>query len=662
MTLPLLVAGPILRRAEPKAVCIWLATSARLDVRAEVFLEDDSIGSSDPARGGSETTIGLGDRLFVNLLEVRPPEGRLFPRDRLLLYDVTVGSENLAGLGLKLAYDTLRLPSFFLPSTLSTLIYGSCRRPHSPAIREGAVAEDCLAAADELIQKAVLDLGQRPAVLFLTGDQIYADNVAAPLLPVLSAMGDKLTGWQETIPNLGKPIKIPLFGRAKALKEAESGLTSDDSESHLLTFGEFAAMYLVVWGGLERTLPQWEDIKRIVSASNQERRASTHQIYNEQRAEVEKFIKTLPKVRRVLANIATYMIFDDHEVSDDWNLNGSWYEAVSKSPSGRRVVANALAAYWAFQAWGNYPAAFSRPLIDAIEAHLNAKVAEGITAKHFEEHLWNWHSWGYSVPTNPPAIVLDTRTQRQYDSKRGPARLMNRDALDWLRATWEELQESREYAEIEELALIIVCPTPVYGFEPVELLQKLAVAFGKNPFKVDFESWIANRQGFGSFMRTLNTELRPRWCLFLSGDVHYAFTTRAEFESDGQTLKIWQMTSSPLKNQAQESDFLAWLSSLTARTERRFGWLDNEKIPLYYRLFHPLIDLSVRWNLWRWDSSKHPIWRDTVSGIPPENGQYLLVGDNNLGLVYFLNGEPLAHKLQLSVTEPSKVKKFWLTS
>lgn len=51
MTLPLLVAGPILRRAEPKAVCIWLATSARLDVRAEVFLEDDSIGSSEIRRG-----------------------------------------------------------------------------------------------------------------------------------------------------------------------------------------------------------------------------------------------------------------------------------------------------------------------------------------------------------------------------------------------------------------------------------------------------------------------------------------------------------------------------------------------------------------------------------------------------------------------------------
>jgi phosphodiesterase/alkaline phosphatase D-like protein len=57
----------------------------------------------------------------------------------------------------------------------------------------------------------------------------------------------------------------------------------------------------------------------------------------------------------VLANVPTYMIFDDHDVTDDWNLTARWRHRVHASPAGRRIVANALAAYWAFQGWGNDP-------------------------------------------------------------------------------------------------------------------------------------------------------------------------------------------------------------------------------------------------------------------------------------------------------------------
>jgi hypothetical protein len=49
------------------------------------------------------------------------------------------------------------------------------------------------------------------------------------------------------------------------------------------------------------------------------------------------------------------MIFDDHDVTDDWNLTARWRHRVHASPAGRRIVANALAAYWAFQGWGNDP-------------------------------------------------------------------------------------------------------------------------------------------------------------------------------------------------------------------------------------------------------------------------------------------------------------------
>ena len=62
-------------------------------------------------------------------------------------------------------------------------------------------------------------------------------------------------------------------------------------------------------------------------------------------------LKTLPKVRRALANIPTYMIFDDHDVTDDWNMTLKFCNAVYNSDLGRRVVQNALVAY-ALCLWG----------------------------------------------------------------------------------------------------------------------------------------------------------------------------------------------------------------------------------------------------------------------------------------------------------------------
>ena len=53
------------------------------------------------------------------------------------------------------------------------------------------------------------------------------------------------------------------------------------------------------------------------------------------------------------------MIFDDHEVTDDWYLSQSWRSRVLTAPFGRAVVRNGYAAYAVCQAWGNDPSAFT---------------------------------------------------------------------------------------------------------------------------------------------------------------------------------------------------------------------------------------------------------------------------------------------------------------
>src|SRR4030095_772406 len=79
-----------------------------------------------------------------------------------------------------------------------------------------------------------------------------------------------------------------------------------------------------------------------------------------ERAGLTLFHDGLAKVRRVLANIPTYMMFDDHDFTDDWNLNPLWYDRVYATDLGVTAARNALASYAVFQDWGNDPIRYEK--------------------------------------------------------------------------------------------------------------------------------------------------------------------------------------------------------------------------------------------------------------------------------------------------------------
>ena len=66
---------------------------------------------------------------------------------------------------------------------------------------------------------------------------------------------------------------------------------------------------------------------------------------------------TTENARKTLAHIPSFMIFDDHEVTDDWNFNRKWVEIVHDEGDIYRMwpstITDALAAYWMYQGWGN---------------------------------------------------------------------------------------------------------------------------------------------------------------------------------------------------------------------------------------------------------------------------------------------------------------------
>src|SRR5260370_25349920 len=60
-----------------------------------------------------------------------------------------------------------------------------------------------------------------------------------------------------------------------------------------------------------------------------------------------------PAVRWLLSVVPTIMIFDDHDVHDDWNTSAAWRREFRVKPGWQQRIAGAYMSYWAYQHLGN---------------------------------------------------------------------------------------------------------------------------------------------------------------------------------------------------------------------------------------------------------------------------------------------------------------------
>lgn len=683
-----ILAGPILRRTTKNRICVWLALDCKHNLSLEILdLHKIVVGRSKPDELEA-CRFQLGNHLYVYLLQAYSDSQGYFPTNTLFYYRLL--DDHGMPLDLKsagLTYGRHEYPVFHIPDKLQSVLHGSCRKPH------GAGGDDCLAAGDRILETTHDDVDQRPELLLLTGDQIYADDVDASLLDVIRTQAVNLTGYSETLPLSPPnptpliPSAIPLGGRAEILKKHRSGFSSTEADNHLLSFGEFAAMYIYVFGNAKgwQTATSWEAIanshkpladmikwKDYLPSENglkwrdylpgsgvnchdklialkQTKLASN--IKN-----VTDFGRKLNNVRRLMANIPTYMIFDDHDVTDDWNISGHWYDQVRSSPLGRRIVSNALAAYWAFQGWGNDPENFDTDMIPAITGFLNNPDHDPEAAEHYDLMTWKHRGWSFSIATDPPIIAMDSRTQRQPDNDFYPPRLLDRYALDWLRVEWSKLKTGNGPAITDNTCPVLIAATPVFGFSPLEHIVRLllwGISYLENIKMVswledllhkkgigaellidllDAEAWTANLDGFTAFMDTLLNKIGINQCLFLSGDVHYSFTSKgtytskSSFTGTNQTLNCYQLTSSSLRNEPSDAqkNALDALEKFTAKTN------------LWHRFKRRIRPLQMLLH-WQWHS-EHDL-------VHPNTGGKCIIEACNLGQVKFDKGLPIKHSL-----------------
>ncbi|PSJ17792.1 hypothetical protein [Nitrosomonas supralitoralis] len=691
------LGGPILRRTTRNRICVWLALDKPFDLSLEILDVNEHLVGASKQEELPASRVQLGANLYIYLLCAYPIEQIPFITGTPLYYRLLNEQSHPIDLqAVGLTYEDHKHPIFHIPDTLVSVLHGSCRKPH------GSKDIDTLSLGDDLLEKYYQKkLGNRPDVLLMTGDQIYADDVAASLLEVLQKQAGDLIGTEDYLPlqefndtvktqkclhiklrtgvrkflngamtllgqktpippegPLLNPAKIPLGGRQSVLRMCEAGFTSTQAHNHLMSFGEFAAMYLFVFGNAKKwNTPKWTEIPD--SHVPVPKKKKQDAIIDRSEA-VEIFNKTLSKVRRLLANIPTYMILDDHDITDDWNITGHWYDKVHSSPLGRRIVSNALAAYWAFQGWGNDPDNFDADMIDSITLQLNKHDHDPNIGERYDLSTWKHRCWGFSIPTNPPIIAIDSRTQRQPDNAFYPPRLLDRYALDWLRVEWTKLKASKDFQSsdsnfpiTQDTCPFFIATTPVIGYSPVENVVQLAlwgigyledlpaIRFLEKLFGVpgyltgtgvdflDAEAWTSNLDGFTDLMDTLLHKMEIRKCTFLSGDVHYSFSATARYNSSSpfsceqKTLLCRQLNSSALRNKPNDKQSKA-LNDLEKRKE----------------------DHARNGNWWRFYASQ---WRleHTFLQHTGENSQRI-VSDCNLGQVLFENGEPRKHLLWIS--------------
>ncbi|NOH73119.1 alkaline phosphatase family protein [Vibrio pectenicida] len=547
--LPFLLAGPILRKSSAKELVFWLVTSRPLE--GQFFLHhepDQCVIFEQPLNQCHQVQVGT--HCYVTLAQFKYN----FPTNVALSYEFNTQEGPLSQLYPHLLHDDETALTFKISTKADYILHGSCRNPDHPS-------KDALVSIDTKLAKQPLN--ERPDMLVMGGDQIYADHVSGPMLDAILQTIDLLGLPNETfaegpIASSTELYQHPdcFYGRDKILphhfgeetwvrrllpKRHIPVFSARESENHLITFAEYFAMYLLVWSPtlwsyLNRTRLQDEGFApngKTISARYQQK-------WQGESERIAGFIEGLPQVQRLLAHIPTYMIFDDHDVTDDWNLTIGWEKAAYTNPFSHQIIGNALIAYWLCQGWGNQPDNFNQEFLS---------LALGYFKQPSEQHhrdliryLYSFERWHFTIDTSPKVVVLDTRTRRWRSESRmnKPSGLMD----------WEALIEFQQELMYQD-KVIVVSPAPIFGVKFIEALQKSMTLIGQ-PLVIDAENWMAHRGSANTLLSIFTHTKTPSNFVILSGDVHYSFAYDIKLRFRRSSPNIYQITSSGFKNQFPE--------------------------------------------------------------------------------------------------------------
>ena len=261
---------------------------------------------------------------------------------------------------------------------------------------------------------------------------------------------------------------------------------------------------------------------------------------------------SLPLVRWQLSTVPVAMMFDDHDVIDDWNISWQWVADMRATDWWEDRIVGALVAYWIYQHLGNLsPAQLAE---DELYHRVRGAGDAGDVLDRFAHTADRDPTavrWSFDRTLgDSQLIVVDSRAGRVLDEGR-------RDMLD--EAEWAWLEQCLDRPGRRVLiasSLPIVMPRSVHDVEHWN--QHLAAgAWGRRAARMaermrrefDLEHWSAFPEGFARMMRLIARLVArpdaPDSVTLLSGDVHHAYVSRVAI-GDGRR-PVHQVVASPMR-------------------------------------------------------------------------------------------------------------------
>ncbi|MGW0463890.1 DUF7800 domain-containing protein [Streptomyces sp. NPDC003027] len=334
-----------------------------------------------------------------------------------------------------------------------------------------------------------------------------------------------------------------------------------------------------------------------------------------------------PEVRWLLSTVPSCMIFDDHDIIDDWNTSAAWLARTRRTPWWRERVLSGLMSYWVYQHLGN---------LSPAELAADPLYAEVCAVPDGTERLRRFASEADSDPAGvrwsyrrdfgrTRLLMIDTRAARVL---REDARAM----LDPAEADWVRAQALADPGTYDHLlvgtSLPWLLPPLVHDAEawstalcrgerggPDGRWARFAEALRQ---RADLEHWAAFPSSFDALTALLaeagSGPQAPATVCVLSGDVHHAYVAEPRWPESPESpeslesleslesratqapamgsapapppvARVVQLTCSPLHNAVPASIRLGF----------RFGWsgagrLLGRGLARHGRVGRPVID------------------------------------------------------------------------
>jgi hypothetical protein len=271
-----------------------------------------------------------------------------------------------------------------------------------------------------------------------------------------------------------------------------------------------------------------------------------------------------PTIRWLLSTVSTAMIFDDHDVHDDWNISEAWLEEMRRHEWWNHHILGALASYWVYQHLGNLAPGHHE------EDELLRRVQEADDAEPILEDFARRADRGTSGTRwsfcrdlgRTRLVVVDSRAGRVLDE--GRRSMLDEEEWAWVT---EHVTGDFDHLLVATSLPWLLGPGMHYAEAWSEAVaggawgSALAPLAEKARQTADLEHWAAFQESFArlaELLRSVGAGERgpaPASIVVLSGDVHHAYLYEVAFRrGSGVESNVYQAVCSPYRNPLEKKE------------------------------------------------------------------------------------------------------------